>query len=151
MSPAGGEHGAVAMRIGWRLAQSVDTNRLGVVLAAETGFTLERDPDTVRAPDVAFVRGDRIPAEGVPKAYWPGAPDLAVEVISPNDPAREVEEKVDSWLRGGASEVWVTDPASQTVAIHGRSDEVEVLDKEEILDGGTLLPGFHCPIQGLFE
>ena len=117
----------------------------------KTGFILERDPDTVRAPDVAYVRHDRIPAGRPPKAYWPGAPNLAVEGVSPDDSAREVEEKAGDWLRGGTSEVWVIDPASQTVAIHGRSDEVEVLNSEETLDGGTLLPGFRCPVRGLFE
>lgn len=151
MSPAGGEHGVVAMRIGSRLDQAVSVNRLGLVLAAETGFLLERDPDTVRAPDVAFVSRNRIPSDGLPKGYWPGAPDLAVEVVSPNDAPQEVEEKVAAWLRGGASEVWVIDPVSRSVAIHGRSDRHEILSEGDVLAGGELLPGFRCPIQTLFE
>ena len=120
MAPAGWEHGVLAMRIGSRLDQFVTANRLGIVLAAETGFILERNPDTVRAPDAAFVRLDRIPARSLPKGYWSGAPDLAVEVISPSDSAQEVDEKVDTWLSGGASEVWTIDPVSRAVVLHGR-------------------------------
>ena len=101
MAPAGHEHGRVAIRFSWRLAQHVETNDLGAVYAAETGFLISTNPDTVRAPDVAFVSRKRI--EGVKKAegYWPGAPDLAVEVVSPGDTYTEVEEKAIEWLEAG--------------------------------------------------
>lgn len=151
MSPAGSEHGVVAMRIGWRLGSFVDSKGLGLVMAAETGFILERDPDTVRAPDVAFVKRGRVPSDGLPRAYWPGAPDLAVEVVSPEDSVREVEQKAGQWLRAGASEVWVVHPGLQTVTIYGRLDECQVLGTDDVLDGGDLFLGFECPVRDLFK
>jgi len=102
MPPPGHVHGRVAMKFGWRLAQHVETKNLGNVYAAETGFLLETDPDTVRAPDCAFVSRDRLAAIGDVEGYLPGAPDLAVEVISPGDTYTEVEEK--------PSNGWRTDP-----------------------------------------
>jgi hypothetical protein len=85
MNPAGNVHGRIAVRITWRLAQYVEENRLGTVYAAETGFRLASDPDTVRAPDVAFVSQARVEAVGEVEGFWPEAPDLAVEVVSPGD------------------------------------------------------------------
>jgi hypothetical protein len=84
MAPAGSMHGDAAMRLGWRLAHHVETNSLGVVFAAETGFKLSSNPDTVRAPDVAFIARERAERIGIPEGDWPGAPDLAVEVVSPS-------------------------------------------------------------------
>ena len=77
MSPAGSEHGAVIVRLTQRLAHLVEDKKLGVVFGAETGFRLAQDPDTVLAPDIAFIQSSRIPAAGLPKTFWPGAPDLA--------------------------------------------------------------------------
>src|ERR687886_785714 len=94
MTPAGNAHGRVAMSFAWRLAQYVQENQLGTVYAAETGFRLATDPDTVRAPDVAFVSRARVETVGEVEGFWPGAPDLAVEVISPGDRYADVEEKV---------------------------------------------------------
>ena len=85
MAPAGFEHGAIGMRLVTHLGPHVNANAQEVVLGPDTGFRIASDPDTVRAPDVSFVRRDRIPEAGMPKGYWPGAPDLAVEVISPGD------------------------------------------------------------------
>jgi hypothetical protein len=88
MAPPGAEHGVVVARLAWRLVQYVQDKDLGVVLVGDVGFQLASDPDTVRGPDLAFVRKDRIPPGGIPRGYWPGAPDLAVEVISPLRPLR---------------------------------------------------------------
>ena len=99
------------------LIQHVRANKLGRVYAAETGFRLALDPDTVRAPDVAFVRQERIEEVGKVEGYWPGAPDLAVEVISPGDLYTEVEEKVFTWLEGGTRLVIVVDPRRRTAAV----------------------------------
>ena len=96
MAAAGFRHGAVIMNVAGPLSQHVRTHELGVVCGAETGFALERDPDTVLAPDIAFVRRERILASGLPAAFWEGPPDLAVEVTSPGDTRREVAEKVAS-------------------------------------------------------
>ena len=93
MSPSGSEHGVVTIQLSALIAQFVAATGAGLPFGAETGFLIERNPDTVRAPDFAFIRRERIPPGGLPKGYWPGAPDLAVEVVSPNDTAREVDDK----------------------------------------------------------
>ncbi len=93
MTPARTRHGAVTLRLGAALANHVDASKAGVVLAGEPGFKLESDPDTVRAPDVAFIARDRIPREGLPVRFWTGAPDLAVEVLSPSDERSEVNTR----------------------------------------------------------
>src|SRR5688500_6257676 len=98
MPPGGFDHGAIGMNIAVRLGAHVAQNRLGVVLGADTGFVLSRNPDTVRAPDVAFVAAARIPASGRTVRFWEGAPDVAIEVVSPGDTVEEVEEKVDHYL-----------------------------------------------------
>jgi Uma2 family endonuclease len=92
MSPAGSEHGAVTLRLSTLLDQFVTDRGLGLAFGAETGFLIHRDPDTVRAPDLAFVGQERIPPESPPQGFWPGAPDLAVEVVSPGDVVREIDE-----------------------------------------------------------
>jgi len=84
-SPSGSEHGVTVVHLTWPLAQHVKDNHLGIVFGAETGFKITTNPDTVRAPDIAFVSHERIPATGIPRGFWPGAPDLAVEVVSPGD------------------------------------------------------------------
>src|SRR4051794_31250310 len=94
MAPAGFEHGSVIGKLTFLLARHVYANKLGLVLGAETGFILARDPDTVRGADVALVRAARVPKEGPPKKFWIGAPDLAGEVLSPDDRPKEVARKV---------------------------------------------------------
>jgi len=151
MSPAGSEHGAIALRISTLLDQFVTGNSLGLTFVAETGFLLGRDPDTVRAPDFAFVRRDRIPASGLPQGYWPGAPDLAVEVVSPGDTARDINEKTAEWLHAGAQAVWVIDPRAKIVTIHLADGQVKTLTANERLDGAPVLPGFECAVSDIFR
>jgi Uma2 family endonuclease len=150
MAPAGGRPGRVAMRIGRLLDAHVELTGLGQVFAAETGFTLQRNPDTVRAPDAAFVAQDRMPPGETPDGYLALAPDLAVEVISPNDRPREVREKVADWLNAGTRLVWVIYPASRTVAVHRPPDSVEELGEVDTLDGADVVPGFYCRVAELF-
>ncbi len=150
MSPAGIEHGVIIVRIASRLANHVEHNKLGVILAAETGFRLAQDPDTVRAPDVAFIQSTRIPEAGLPKAFWPGAPDLAVEVISPNDSTEEVEEKVNDWLDHGCSMVWVVSPKQKTITVYRSQTDITILSENETLDGRDVVPGFQCSVQEIF-
>jgi Uma2 family endonuclease len=150
MPPAGGEHGVFGMNVAGLLFQHVRAKQLGVVLLAETGFLLSRNPDMVRGADAAFVRKDRIPPTGIPKSYWPGAPDLAVEVVSPNDTHDEVEEKVQEWLDAGTSVVWVVSPKRRTVAIHRPARDVVTLTEKDELDGGPLLPDFRCRVSEIF-
>ena len=150
MPPAGFDHGVVIMNLGAPLTQHVKTNQLGVVCGAETGFVIERDPDTVRAPDIAFVRRERLPQTGRPKAFWPGAPDLAVEVVSPGDTFEEVEEKVAEWLSAGARLVWVVNPKRRTVTVYRSLTEAAILTENDELDGQEIVPGFRCRVAELF-
>ncbi len=150
MPPAGAEHGNVAMTIGAFIMSHVRANQLGRAFAAETGFILARSPDTVRAPDASFLSNDRLPIGELPRGYLELAPDLAVEVTSPSDSAREVQEKTDSWLAAGASEVWVVSPRQRTVTVHRIGQPPTVIDEHGTLTGGDLLPGFTVSVAELF-
>lgn len=150
MAPAGASHGSVAMRIGIALGAHVTSNNLGEVFAAETGFILRRDPDTVRAPDAAFVSKERLPEGELPPGFLELAPDLAVEVISPNDRSREVREKAEDWVRAGTRLVWVIDPTNRSATVYDSSRDVQELSEEDDLDGGDVIPGFSCRVKDLF-
>ena len=148
--PTGMQHGQIASRLNQRLAAYVEAHNLGAVFTAEAGFRLAQHPDTVRAPDVTFIARERIPAEGVPTGYWPGAPDLAVEVVSPSDRFDEVVEKVAEYLAAGTRLVWVVHPRTQTVMVYRASGEVQLLRDHEELSGEGVLPGFACVVSALF-
>ena len=150
MTPAGNEHGKIAALVTVSLGQHVLANRLGVVYAAETGFRLASDPDTVRAPDAAFVCQARLDAVGAVAGYWPGAPDLAVEVVSPGDRYGEVAEKVADWLAAGTQMVVVVEPQQRTVAVHRISGAVDVLREGDVLEGGEVVPGWEVSVAALF-
>lgn len=151
MPPAGEEHGGVAMRIGWRLAKHVEENGLGKVYAAETGFLLATNPDTVRAPDAAFVRQERLEESGSVAGFRVGAPDLAVEVVSPGDTHSEVEEKAMEWLRAGSRLVLTLNPRNRTVTAYRSFHEIVLLTEEETLDLGEVVPGWAYPVRDLFS
>lgn len=150
MPPRGGEHGVTVVNLTLPLAQHVKARQLGVVLGAETGFLIHRDPDTVRGPAIAFVRRQRIPATGIPKSYWPEAPDLAVEVVSPGDTVFEVDEKVQEWLTTGTRLVWVVNPRQRTVTVYRSATEATILGAAELLDGQDVVPGFRCRVEEAF-
>ncbi|MEJ7810989.1 MAG: Uma2 family endonuclease [Gemmatimonadaceae bacterium] len=149
--PPGAQHGSIAMRLGILLGHHALANRLGVVFAAETGFVLARDPDTVRAPDIAFVRKDRIPPGGPGPKYFDGAPDLAVEVLSPDDTVYEVEEKVEECLAAGVAAVWVINPKRRRVTVYESDVTHRVLHEGDALEGGDILPGFRCAVREIFD
>jgi len=149
MSPGGFEHGSVVASITGPLAVYVRERRLGQVTGAETGFQIAHHPDTVRAPDVAFVRAQRIP-EVLPRGFFQGAPDLAVEVISPHDRASEVLAKVRGWLDAGSLAVWVVDPPSRTVTVYASGLAAILLGQEDHVDGGEILPGFRLSVAEIF-
>jgi Uma2 family endonuclease len=150
MSPSGNEHGAVVVRLTWRLAKHVEENRLGIVFAAETGFVISQNPDTVRAPDIAFVSQARLDVVGEVDGYWPGSPDLAVEVTSPSDSFSNVEEKALGWLAAGSKIVWVVDPKQKNVTVYRSKDDIRVLDWDSELDATELLPGWKTSVAELF-
>jgi Uma2 family endonuclease len=150
MTPSGGEHGVITARLA-RLVDSFASERgLGLVFGAEAGFRLTTDPDTVRAPDLAFVRHARIPDGGIPTGFWPGAPDLAAEVVSPGDTYEHVAAKVADWLRAGSEVVWVINPRARSVTVHTGSAGVTILSETEQLTGGTTIPGFTCGVREIF-
>ena len=149
MAPAGSEHGEIASDINGSLNLYVKANGLGNTYAAETGFFLARDPDHVRAPDVAFVRRERIEAIGRQTGYWPEAPDLAIEVISPNDRYADVDEKVSDWLAAGARMVVVVNPRNRTVNVHTPDGSI-ALRLGDTLDGGDVVPGWQMPVADMF-
>ena len=124
-------------------------HQLGKVFSAGTGFIVEQSPDTVRAPDTGFVRRERLTAPLTDK-YFPGAPDLAVEVVSPNDRADEVQDKVQEWLRHGTQLVWMVEPKTRTVTLYRPDGTANVLQADETLDGEGVLPGFQFPLQRLW-
>jgi Uma2 family endonuclease len=150
MPPAGFEHGGVSIRIGNPLANYVLAQQLGEVVIGEVGFQLTTDPDTVRAPDVAFVAAERLPRVGVVRGWWQGAPDLAVEVISPNDLYTEVDEKVAEWLEYGTRLVFVVNPRRRTVAVHRSGQPVRILTEADVLEGEDVVPGWSLPVGDLF-
>lgn len=150
MVPAGSEHGYIAMRFGLRLGRHVEANDLGRIYAAETGFLTSRNPDTVRAPDAAFVSRERVERVGRVEGYWPGAPDLAVEVISPNDTHTEVTEKALAWLAAGSRMVLVVDPSQRTVTVYRSLEDIRILTEGDVIEGADVVPGWELPIAELF-
>lgn len=146
--PAGSRHGLVAMALGAELAFHVRRTAAGGVFAAETGFKLTTNPDTVRAPDVAFVARERLPA-AVTAGYPALAPDLAVEVLSPDDRPGEVLAKVADWLSAGTRLVWVIDPARRLARVYRHDGSEAVVTVDGALDGEDLLPGFSCPLASI--
>jgi len=150
MPPPGHEHGQLTMRIAGPLYQHVSTNDLGEVYAAETGFLINQDPDTVRAPDVAFISRQRLSAKGSVDVYWLGAPDLCVEVVSPGDTVGYLEEKVAEWLEAGSLMVWVVSPKLSTVTVYRSLTEVLMLTEKDVLDGAEIVPGFSLGVTEIF-
>ncbi len=151
MAPAGGRHGYAAINAGTFLNVHVRSNRLGRVFAAETGFIIEHDPDTVRAPDAAFVSLNRLSADEIPDGYIDLIPDLVVEVVSPNDRRREVREKVEEWLNAGVRLIWVLYPATRSAIVYRSLNDVTHLAADDFLDGEGVVPGFTCRLGELFE
>ena len=149
MEPAGALHGVVAARVGQLLSNHVLAHDLGVVFGAETGFHLESDPDTVRAPDASFVSRERIAATGIPNEFFPGPPDVAFEVTSPGDRRGEVQSKTASWLAAGARAVVVIDPRRRSATIHRAGGSSQVVGAGGVLDLDDVLAGFAPALDDL--
>ena len=150
MTPAGFGHGVTVVNVTMPLARHVRLHVLGVVCGAETGFLVASDPDTVLAPDVAFVLRDRLPTDGLPAGFWRGAPDLAVEVLSPGDGAREADDKTRAWLDAGARVVLMVDSRARTMTEHRPGIPSRILGDSEIWDGDDVVPGFSLPVADAF-
>ena len=151
MPPAGGEHGSIAMHLGASLYQAVTAQNLGRVYAAETRFLLDTNPDTVLAPDVAFVRSERLAQMADITGFIPGAPDLAVEVISPSDTYTEVEEKVTLWLQYGTRMVVVVNPRRRSVTVYRADRPILFLSEQDELSGNDIVTGWSIHVRDLFR
>lgn len=149
MTGPGKWHGVVTMRLALRLGTFVESHGRGMTFAAETGFLLARDPDTVLGPDVSFVCTERL-GDITGKGHFQGAPDLVAEVVSPGQSFTEVQEKVFLWLDHGVRVVWVVDPRARSVTVYRDRGEVRVLTERDELRGEDVLPGFGVAVAELF-
>jgi len=149
MPPPGAQHGGIAARVVSLLDPHVREERLGTMLG-ESGFRLETGPDTVRAPDAAFIARERLPVGGLPERYWPAAPDLAVEVVSPSDTYDEVHEKALDWLAAGTRLVLVVHPRPRTVTAYRSAADIVILRDGDTLEAGDVVAGWSVAVAELF-
>ena len=150
LSPSGKTHGFISANICTIISNFVKKHKLGLVTGAETGYKLSSNPDTVRAPDMAFESNDKLAESGFTEGYSTVMPELVVEVNSPNDIYSEVINKVNEWLNAGVDQVWIIEPKNKTVVIHSTKGST-VLTSAEEMDGGDILPGFKCKVAEIFE
>ena len=148
--PTGREHGQIAGRLTVRLGSFIESRRLGVYTTSDSGVWMERDPDTVREPDVAFFSAEKSPPDERVTGYAEVAPDLVVEIVSPSDRLTAVNDKALMWLRYGVRLVWVVHPDERLVDVHRDGHPVVALDESGALDGLDVLPGFSCPVREIF-
>ena len=150
MSPAGSEHGRIASRILVRLGSYVEANDLGETFAAETGFLIEENPDTVRAPDAAYVSHEKLNAADHKSPYLALSPDLVVEVVSPNDSFSDVEAKAGQWLAAGTLVVLIADPKNETLRVYRSKSEIQVLHSGETFASGDVCENWQLPVDEVF-
>jgi Uma2 family endonuclease len=150
MTPPSCRHAFVISKLVRLLGNHVEEHQLGAVLVGDPGFVVARDPDTVLGPDIAFLSAERLAIEPLGDGFREGAPDLAVEVLSPGQAPREGHEKALAWLDAGAALVWLVHPAKRTASVYRSASDIRTLPATAELDGGDLLPGFRCRIADLF-
>ena len=149
MSPVGYLHGKIVMQLAALLGRYLEGRDLGTAVI-EVGFKLASNPDTVRAPDLAFIRQDRIPPVD-PRGFWQGPPDLAIEVLSPEDRPADVREKVEEYLLRGVTLVLVVDPSNKSVVAYRRlSAPIALRAGDDLLEVDDVVPGFHCRVRDIF-
>jgi Uma2 family endonuclease len=150
MSPTKPLHGVICARLAARLVSFVEEHDLGEVFGAETGFLIEVDPDTVVGADAAFVSHERLATVETFEKFFPFAPDLAIEVLSPSNTVQETDEKINFYFAGGSRAVWVFNPKRRTVAVYRSPFDVRILSEQETLEGGEVLPQFKLDLAKLF-
>lgn len=150
MPPTTGGHGRITMRLSGSLFAYVSAHQLGETYAAETGFLIARNPDTVRAPDFAFIQRDRVPSRDSDSRWVPVIPDLVVEVASTGDRPAEIRQKAAMWLEAGVRMAWVVLPAEHVIEIHRAGQPVVTLDESAALEGADVVPGFTTPVAAIF-
>ena len=148
--PAGQEHGEIVVALSAALWNFVNPQRLGRLTASDSGVWVERDPDTVREPDIAFFPAAKAPLGTRVVGYSEVAPDLVVEIVSPSDSRREVHDKALMWLSHGVRLVWVVHPETRTVDVYRVDGDTATLSETDILDGLDVLPGFTCEVSAVF-
>lgn len=148
--PAGFAHGDLGSGLLTRLRIYARHRGLGTVVGPDTGFVLSEEPPTVRSPDVAFVRAEKLRG-GRPEGYAPFAPDLAVEVVSPSNTVVEVQERVLDYLDAGTAVVWVVEPAHRRITEYRSRSDIRILGPDDQLEGGAVLPDFAIPVSEVFE
>ena len=145
------EHGEIVMNLGSLFTNFVRPARLGRVVGSDAGIWLEREPDTVREPDIAFISAERLPLDTRVRGYSEVVPDLVVEIISPNDRPVAVHDKAQMWLRYGVRLVLLIDPDARTVTVMPQDGPAQTLTDADTLDGGDVLPGFSCAVSDIFD
>ena len=148
---SGREHGELVMNLGGLMRTFIRPRRLGRLYGSDSGVLLERDPDTVREPDIAFISAERAPAGVRVTGYDEQVPDLVVEVASPTDSRREVREKALMWKSHGVRIVWAIYPDTRSVEVYGEDGTISTLAHGDSLDGGTVLAGFSCAVSEIFD
>ena len=149
--PTGMEHGEIVVNLATELRNFVKPLRLGRLMGSDSGVWLERDPDTVREPDLAYFSAEKLPLDEKVTGYADVVPDLVVEVASPGDGRREINDKALMWLSYGVRLVWVVHPATRTVDAYREGGGVATLSQADALDGLDALPGFSCTVRDLFD
>ncbi len=147
----GGEHGEIVMNLGGELRNFIRPRKLGRLFGSDTGIRLERDPDMVREPDIAFISTNKIPLETRVRGFYEAVPDLVVEVASPGDSRAKLNDRALMWLHYGVRLVWVVHPDDRTIDVHREGQKVVVLGEADNLDGLEVLSGFTCPVSGIFD
>ena len=147
----GVEHGEIIMKLGFLLNAFIIPRKLGRLTGSDTGVRLERNPDTVRGPDIAYFSASKMPLDTRIPGYAEVVPDLLVEVVSPNDTRREVAAKARMWLRYDVRLVWVVLPQTRSVDVYRPGHAVVTLTDQDTLDGLDVLPGFTCPVSAVFD
>lgn len=148
---AGHRHGTIVMRLGARLFNFVEPRGLGSIVASDSGVWLERAPDTVREPDIAYTSAEKIPLDADIPGYPEAVPDLVVEVKSPSDSRRYAHNRGRMWVDYGVRIAWVLYPETRTAEVHRPEVPVVTIDADGALDGGDVLPGFACPLDTVFK
>lgn len=146
----GVEHGKIVMTLGRHLGNFVAPENLGTLIGSDSGVRLERNPDTVREPDIAFISAERMPSDARVTTYSEVVPELVVEIVSPNDNLDDVLDKARMWLSFGVRLVWVVHPDTRSVDVHRAGQSVESIAEDGELDGLDVLPGFRCSVAAIF-
>ncbi len=148
---AGVDHGKYVMNLALAIGGFIKSRRLGSLIGSDSGIRIDRDPDTVREPDVAFISSEKMSLDVSVPGYSEVIPDLVVEIASPSDSRTEVHDKARMWHSHGVRLVWVAYPDTRSVDVHSEDGSIATLSESDAIDGGNVLPGFACPVNDIFE